>query len=65
MNHRQRIEVDLVKLADGARLLRLTESRTGLSLEKRLDAGRPVVRQKQQLLTLFKATLAQAQEVAA
>jgi hypothetical protein len=59
------IEVDLIKLADGDRLLRLTERGTGLALEKKLDAQQPVVRQKLQLLGIFKAALAQAQEVAA
>ncbi len=65
MNYRKRIEVDLIKLTDGARLLRLTEHETGLALEKRLNRTQSVVRQKQQLLALFKAALAQTQEVAA
>jgi hypothetical protein len=65
MNPSQQIEVGLIKLTDGVRLLRLTERVSGLSLEKKLDARQSVVRQKQRLIALFNATLAQAQEVAA
>lgn len=65
MNPSKQIEVDLIKLTDGVRLLRLTERVSGLSLEKKLDARQSVVRQKQRLIALFNATLAQAQEVAA
>ncbi|MBI2879280.1 MAG: hypothetical protein HYY19_06110 [Candidatus Rokubacteria bacterium] len=37
-DHRQ-IRVDLIKLASGERLLRLSEAASGLSLEKKLDHG--------------------------
>jgi len=60
MNNRKRIEVDLVKLADGGRLLRLTEPDSGFSLEKRLDPRQPVLRQKQRVLAVFEAALAQS-----
>jgi hypothetical protein len=36
-----------VKLADGARILRLSEPASGLCLEKRLDPDKPVAQQKQ------------------
>lgn len=40
-------EIDLLmlKLADGDRVLRLTELRSGLALEKRLDPAKPVAQQ--------------------
>jgi len=34
---RSKIQIDLIKLAGGERLLRLTEPQSGLSLEKKLD----------------------------
>lgn len=61
MADRERIEVELIKLVGGERLLRLTEPRSGLSLEKKLDPNQPVVRQKSQLLSVFEAALARAQ----
>lgn len=60
MADRDKIEVELVKLVGGERLLRLTERRSGLSLEKKLDPNQPVVRQKKQLLSAFEAALARA-----
>ena len=60
-----KIQIDLIKLADGMRLLRLTEAQSGLSLERKLDPDRPVLRQKQQLLSVFEAALAQAELSAA
>ena len=43
----------LLKLADGARILRFSEPISGLSLEKRLDPGQPVLRQKQRWKEVF------------
>lgn len=60
MIDREKIQIDLIKLNGGDRLLRLTEPRSGLSLERKLDAKRPVVDQKQELLTVFEAALAKA-----
>ena len=51
------IEMQLVKLTDGGRLLRLTEKTSGLCLEKRLAAQEPVVRQKARLLREFEQLL--------
>ncbi len=42
------IQIDLVKLVDGSRLLRL--SHAGLGLEKKLDPTQPVAQQKKRLL---------------
>lgn len=52
-----KIQIQLVKLADGARLLRFSETATGLCLEKRLEARQPMVRQKARLLREFEALL--------
>jgi hypothetical protein len=59
------IQIDLIKLVSGERLLRLTEPQSGLSLEKKLDATQPVVRQKKRLLGVFEAALARAELSAA
>ncbi len=40
------VELLLLKLADGGRILRFSEPQSGLYLEKRLDTRDPVVRQK-------------------
>lgn len=52
------IEVVLIRLANGERLLRLSDSATGLSLEKKLDPRQPVARQKERLRQAFEAALA-------
>ncbi len=56
-----KIKTDLVKLANGGRLLRLTEAESGLSLERKLDPKQPVLRQKRQLLRVFEAALRRAE----
>ncbi|HKP04347.1 MAG TPA: hypothetical protein VJU77_13425 [Chthoniobacterales bacterium] len=55
------VEVELVKLADGARLLRFTDAISGLSVERKLDAGRSVEKQKRQLRDVFEAAVKRAQ----
>jgi len=57
---RQKIQIDLVKLISGERLLRLTDPGSGLALEKKLDPQRSIVGQKEQLLGVFEAALARA-----
>lgn len=47
----------LLKLADGARVLRFSEPESGLCLEKRLDADQSVARQKQRWKEVFAAML--------
>jgi hypothetical protein len=61
MENRRNIQVDLVKLADGARLLRLTYSPSGLALEKVLDPKVALVHQKKRLFHVFEAALAQSE----
>jgi hypothetical protein len=55
-----KIQIDLVKLVGGDRLLRLTEPESGLTLEQKLDPQLPVVHQKERLLNVFQAALAKA-----
>ena len=52
------IQIDLVKLADGSRLPRLSDPASRLCLEKRLDPSAPVLRQKHHWLHVFRALLA-------
>ena len=65
MIDRSKIQFDLIKLTSGERLLRLTEPQSGLSLEKKLDSQRSVVRQKEQLLGVFEAALARSETTTA
>ena len=58
MSADRQIQIELIKLANGDRLLRFSESTSGLSLEKKLDALQPVVRQKERLQKAFDAALA-------
>ncbi len=51
------IELLLLKLADGARILRLSEPHAGLCLEKRLDCRVSVARQKARWKQVFLAML--------
>jgi hypothetical protein len=59
------IQFDLIKLLNGERILRLTDPRSGLSLEKKLTAAEAVVRQKNRLLQVFEAALARAELIGA
>jgi hypothetical protein len=52
-----RLQITLLKLKDGTRLLRLSESETGVALERVMDPSLPLWRQKQELTTLFASTL--------
>ena len=65
MVDRKNIQIDLIKLVGGERLLRLTEPRSGLALEKKLDPHKPVARQKETLFGVFEAALARAELAAA
>jgi hypothetical protein len=65
MFYRDRIQIDLIKLVGGERLIRLTESASGLTLERKLDPKQAVVRQKERLLGIFEAALARAEFLAA
>ena len=62
---RDKIQIDLIKLVSGERLLRLTEPQSGLALEKKVDPKQPVVRQRERLFSVFEAALARAELSAA
>lgn len=51
------VELLLLKLTDGARVLRLSEPKSGLCLEKRLDPTQSVARQKARWQQVFRAML--------
>lgn len=51
------IELLLLKLADGARILRLSDPVSGLCLEKRLDSKVPVAKQTKHWKQAFQAFL--------
>ena len=55
------VQIDLIKLADGARLLRFTDRSSRLSVERKLDSARSVDEQKKQLGEVFAAAVARAQ----
>jgi len=61
MIEREKIQMELVKLKGGQRLLRLTDPKSGLSLERKLNPEQPVADQKKQLLSVFEAALARAE----
>ena len=65
MVDRKNIQIDLIKLVGGGRLLRLTEPQSGLALEKKLDPQKPVASQKESLFGVFEAALARAELAAA
>ena len=54
---KREIEILLLKLADGARVLRFSETGSGLCLEKRLDPSQSVARQKERWKEVFAAML--------
>ncbi|WP_395752365.1 hypothetical protein [Prosthecobacter sp.] len=58
--HADKIQITLIKLKSGSRLLRLTEPETGLALERALNPERPLLSQKQQLKALFESMLQSA-----
>ena len=51
------VEVLMLKLVDGGRILRFSEPQSGLSLEKRLDPKESVANQKQRWLKAFVSVL--------
>ena len=65
MIERDNIQIELIKLADGKRLLRLLEPQSGLALERMLDPNQPLASQKERLVCAFEAALARAELSAA
>ena len=54
---KRNIDLLLMKLADGGRVLRIQEPTSGLCLEKRLDPAQSVARQKKRWKQVFVAML--------
>jgi len=65
MAMKRSVEMLLLKLADGARILRFCEPSSGLCLEKRLQPDEPVARQKQRWERAFTEMLDRELGVAA
>jgi hypothetical protein len=63
--NRADIQIELVKLPGGERLLRLAEPVSGLALERKLDATQSIHQQKEQLLDVFETALKRAELTAA
>jgi hypothetical protein len=59
--NRADIQIELVKLSGGERLLRLADPTSGLALERKLDANRSVHHQKERLLDVFESALKRAE----
>ena len=57
MNSPEPLQIELLQLADGARILRVTDSLTATALERRLDPAQPVVRQKETVARALRAVL--------
>jgi hypothetical protein len=55
------IQIEMVKLPGGERLLRLADPASGLALERKLNASQPIHRQKEQLLDVFESALKRAE----
>lgn len=51
------IQIELVKLARGERLIRLADPLSGLALERKVDPNRSLHDQKRQLVDVFKTAL--------
>ena len=61
MVNRADIQIEMVKLPGGERLLRLADPASGLALERKLDATQSVHQQKEQLLDVFESALKRAE----
>lgn len=51
------IRIELLKLRDGQRLLRLEHASSGLCLEKRIDNAAPLLGQKKHWQRIFEALI--------
>jgi hypothetical protein len=58
-----KIQFDLFKLLNNERVLRLTDTRSGFCLEKKLKPAEAVVCQKDRLVRVFEAALALAEVI--
>jgi hypothetical protein len=65
MSRPEDIEIELIRLAGGDSVLRLTDPASGLCLQRILDRQKAVVAQKNNLMSVFQAALARAEVLAA
>jgi hypothetical protein len=65
MQVRPHLQIDLIRLVNGERLIRLTDPHSGLALEQKVDPTRPLARQKERLLAVFAAALAEMEAIVA
>lgn len=54
----RQIQIEIIKLTAGERVIRLSEPDSGLAIERRLNPKEPVARQKQRLQSAFEAARA-------
>jgi hypothetical protein len=59
MNPAFTFRIDLIKLTDGFRVLRVTDAATATTLERRLDPNQPVARQKDAICRALQLVLDQ------
>ena len=57
MNPSVSFTIDLLRLADGTRLIRVADTASGTTLERRIDPTRPLARQKELVVTALRALL--------
>jgi hypothetical protein len=65
MSRPEDIEIELIKLAGGRRVLRLIDPASGLCLQRELERDQAVLTQKERLMSVFQAALAKADMLAA
>ena len=65
MSRPENIEIELIKLVGGGRILRLTDPASGLCLQRVLDPAQAVLLQKERLMIAFQAALAKTETLAA
>jgi hypothetical protein len=63
MPGRGEIQIDLIKLAEGGRLLRVSERQSGLSLDRKIDNRRPCTIRSASLLRFSKRRLRERKQV--
>jgi hypothetical protein len=59
MSSPDKIQVELIKLVGGERLLRLLDLASGMTLEMKVDPKLPVLRQKKRMIDVFATALKQ------
>jgi len=59
------IVIELIRLESGDSVLRLTDPASGLCLQRMMDRQKAVLAQKNNLMSVFQAALAKAENIAA